>query len=90
VRLGLAVDFDITGLTAQLSAGRLTAFCGGRCDARVTLVIQETDMLTRHAHVDLATLTPASPGLRLLPARAYLVAQEIEDSAARLTSRRAG
>jgi hypothetical protein len=90
VRLGLAVDFDVTGLTAQVSAGRLIAFSAGRCDARVTLVIQETDMLTRHAHVDLATLTPASPGLRLLPARAYLVAQEIEDSAARLTSRRAG
>jgi hypothetical protein len=90
VRLGLAVDFDVTGLTAQISAGRLTAFCGGRCDARVTLVIQDTDMLTRHAHVDLAALTPVSPGLRLLPARAYLVAQEIEDSAARLTSRRAG
>jgi hypothetical protein len=90
VRLGLAVDFDVAGLTAQVSAGRLTAFSAGRCDVRVTLVIQETDMLTRHAHVDLATLTPASPGLRLLPARAYLVAQEIEDSAAPLTSRRAG
>lgn len=90
VRLGLAVDFDVTGLAAQVSAGRLTAFRGGRCDARVTLVIQETDMLTRHAQVDLAALTPASPGLRLLPARAYLVAREIEDAAARLTARRAG
>lgn len=90
VRLGLAVDFDVTGLAAQVSAGRLTAFRGGRCDARVTLVIGETDMLTRHAHVDLAALTPVSPGLRLLPARAYAVVQETGNSAAWLTSRRAG
>jgi len=89
VRLGLAVDFDVTGLTAQVSAGRLTAFRGGRCDARVTLVIEETDMLTRHAHVDLATLTPASPGLRLLPARAYAVTEGAGEPALWRTSWRA-
>jgi hypothetical protein len=73
VGFALATDFEVTG----------------RCDAVVTLAIQGTNAATRRAHLDLAALTPASLGFRLLPARAYAIAQEIEESAEQLTYRRA-
>ena len=89
VGFGLAGDFEVTRLAARISAGRLVAFDAGRCDAIVTLAIQGTSVVTRRAHLDLAAITPASLGFRLLPARAYAVAQEIEESAEQLTYRRA-
>jgi hypothetical protein len=89
VGFALATDFEVTGLAARIGAGRRIAFDAGRCDAVVTLAIQGTNAATRRAHLDLAALTPASLGFRLLPARAYAIAQEIEESAEQLTYRRA-
>ena len=89
VRFGLATDFDVTALKARISSGRLVAFDAGRCDATVTLAIQGTDVLTRRAQLNLAGITSASLGLRLLPGHAYAMAREIEESAEQLTYRRA-
>jgi hypothetical protein len=90
LELDLLIEFDITGLVAAISAGRLAAFHCGRCDVRVTLALQGTDMLTRHAHFELPGVIPVSPGLRLLPARAYAVAEQCDDPAWWMTAKRAG
>jgi hypothetical protein len=90
LELGLLIEFDITALVAVISAGRLTAFHAGRCDTRLTLALQGTDAATRHVHFALPGVVPVSPGLRLLPARAYAVAEQRDDPALWMTSRRAG
>jgi hypothetical protein len=85
LELDLLIEFEITALVAAISAGRLTAFHSGRCDTRLTLALPGTDAATRHAHFGLPGVIPVSPGLRLLPARAYALA----DPALWMTSRRA-
>lgn len=89
VQFGLGIEFEVTALVARISAGRLAAFQSGRCDTTVTLAIQGTGVLTRHAHLDLPGVIPVSPGLRLLPARAYAVAEEPDEPAWPMMSRRA-
>ncbi len=89
VPFGLAIDFDITALKARISAGRLAAFHSGRCDTSVTLAIGGIEVLTRCAHLELSGVIPVSPGLRLLPARAYAVAEAASEPALWRTSWRA-
>jgi hypothetical protein len=76
VHLGLSLVFDVAGLLAGVSAGRLVAVHAGRCDITATLAIEGTDVLTRQAHLDLPGVIPLSPGIRLLSAHDYPASEE--------------
>jgi hypothetical protein len=71
LQLSLSVVFMISALTAKISAGRLAALHPGRCDVTVTLAIQETNVVTRQAHLELPGVIPLRPGIRLLAAYHY-------------------
>ncbi|MGO9164909.1 MAG: hypothetical protein ACLP7J_30135 [Streptosporangiaceae bacterium] len=75
VHLDLDLQFDISGLVAGVSGGRLTAVHSGRCDVTATLIIEDTEVATRHAELDLPGLIHLSPGIRLLADREYPVSQ---------------
>ena len=81
LQLGLSVVFDVSALVALISAGRLVALHSGRCDITATLAIQDTDVLTRRAHLELPGIVPLSPGIRLLAARNYPISAEHRESA---------
>src|SRR5262245_41334967 len=71
LQLSLSVVFTISALTAKISAGRLAALHPGRCEVTVTLAIQETDVVTRQAHLELPGVIPLRPAIRLLAAHHY-------------------
>jgi len=71
LQLSLSVVFTIGALTAKISAGRLAALHPGRCDVTVTLAIQDTNVVTRQAHLQLPGVIPLRPGIRLLGPHHY-------------------
>jgi hypothetical protein len=71
LQLDLSVVFDVMGLQAGISGGRLVALHSGRCDVTATLNVQGTKLLTRQAHLKLPGMVTARPGLRLLPDGEY-------------------
>jgi len=71
VQLSLAVVFDVRALVAGIRAGRLVALHSGRCNVTATLAIQETNVITRQARLDLPGVIPLGQGIRLLAADSY-------------------
>jgi hypothetical protein len=71
LNLGLSVVLDVHALLADISAGRLAAVHSGRCDITATLAIEEVDVVTREAHVELPGVVALQHGIRLLPAGEY-------------------
>jgi hypothetical protein len=59
-----------------ISGGRLTAVYSGRCEITVTLAVQGTDLIVRHAHLELPGVIPIRQGIRLLPASEYPTGDE--------------
>ncbi len=66
VELGLSVVFDVSALVAGIRDGRLVAVHSGRCDVRATLAIQDTEVISRQAHLELPGIIPLGRGIRLL------------------------
>jgi hypothetical protein len=71
LQLGLSVVFDVNALLLVISGGRLVAVHSGRCDITVTLAVQGSDLIVRHAHLELPGVIPIRRGIRLLPAGEY-------------------
>jgi hypothetical protein len=71
LQLGLSVVFDVNALLLAISGGRLVAVHSGRCEITVTLAVQGTDLIVRHAHLELPGVIPIRQGIRLLPAGEY-------------------
>jgi hypothetical protein len=71
LQLGLSVVFDVNALLLAISGGRLVAVHSGRCDITVTLAVQGSDLIVRHAHLELPGVIPIRRGIRLLPAGEY-------------------
>jgi hypothetical protein len=71
VQLGVSVVFDVSAVVAGIRAGRLAALHSGRCLVTVTLTVQETEVMTRQARLDLPGVIPLGPGIRLLPGHSY-------------------
>jgi hypothetical protein len=71
LHLGLSIVFDVSALLLAISGGLLTAVYSGRCDITVTLAVQGTDVIVRHAHLELPGVIPIRQGIRLLPASEY-------------------
>jgi hypothetical protein len=81
VDLGLCLVFDLTGVLAVVSSGRLCGLHSGRCDITGTLAVQGVDLLTKQARLELPGLMPLGRGVRLLPAQDYPVGAEPADAA---------
>jgi hypothetical protein len=66
LQLGLSVVFDVSALVAGISTGRLVALHSGRCNITATLAIQGTNVVTRHAELELPGVIPLRPGIPLV------------------------
>lgn len=77
LQLSLSMVFDVSALLLAISGGRLTAIYTGRCDITVTLTVQGTDLIVRHAHLELPGVIPIRQGIRLLPASEYPVGGDL-------------
>jgi len=74
-RFGVSVDFEVSALVAEVSAGLLTAVHAGRCDITATLAINDVDVVTKQSRVELPNVIPLTPGIRLLPPKDYAAAK---------------
>lgn len=82
VQLGVSVVFDVSAVVAGIRAGRLAALHSGRCLVTVTLTVQETEVMTRQARLDLPGIIPLGQGIRLLPDHSYPGGPDSEASVA--------
>jgi hypothetical protein len=71
VRFGVSLAFEISALLVEIKAGRLVALHSGRCVVTGTLAIQDVNVITRQAHIDLPGVIAVRGGIRLLPAHDY-------------------
>jgi hypothetical protein len=71
LQLGLSIFFEITGLVAGISHGRLAAVHAGRGHVGVALTIHEIEVLTKRTHLELPGHAGFKRGFRLLPASHY-------------------
>ena len=71
LQLGLSIIFEVTGLVAGISAGRLTGVHAGRGEIGVALTIHELEVLTKRSHLELPGAMALKSGFRLLAASEY-------------------
>ena len=71
LQFGLSIVFDVHALLLVISGGRLVAVRSGRCEITATLAVQGTDLLVRHAHLELPGVISMRRGIRLLPIGEY-------------------
>jgi hypothetical protein len=79
LQLGLSIVFDINALLLGVSGGRLTSVRAGRCDITATLAAQGTDLLVKHAHLELPSVISLRRGIRLLPKDEYPAGEDPPD-----------
>jgi hypothetical protein len=77
LQLGLSVVFDVNALLLAISGGRLVAVHSGSCEITVALAVQGTDLMVRHAHLELPGVIPMRQGIRLLPVGDYLTGDDL-------------
>jgi len=71
IRFGLSLAFEISALLAEIKAGKLVALHSGRCVVTGTLAIQDINVVTRQARIDLSGVIALRGGIRLLPVHEY-------------------
>jgi len=71
LQLGLSIFFEVTGLVAGISHGRLAAVHAGRGHVGVALTIHEIEVLTKRSHLELPGHVGLKRGFRLLSADHY-------------------
>jgi hypothetical protein len=71
LQLGLSIFFEVTGLVAGISLGRLDGVHAGRGHVGVALTIHEIEVLTKRTHLELPGQMGLKRGFRLLPASHY-------------------
>jgi hypothetical protein len=71
LQLGLSIIFEVTGLVAGISHGRLEGLHAGRGEVGVALTIHEIEVLTKRTHLELPGMVALRSGFRLLPGHEY-------------------
>jgi hypothetical protein len=71
LQLGLSIIFEVTGLVAGISHGRLGGLHAGRGEVGVALTIHEIEVLTKRTHLELPGMVALRSGFRLLPGHEY-------------------
>ena len=69
--MGLLLVFDLNAVLARVRAGRLAAVISGSCDVTATLAIDDIDIVSKQAHLELPGEAALTKPLRLLPAGDY-------------------
>ena len=67
VQLELRLDFTVVGLVAAVRAGCLVAVQAGHCTIAAALLIENEQVATRSAHLDLPLAVRLGAGIPLLP-----------------------
>lgn len=70
-QLGLSVVFDVSALLAKVHAGRLAAIHSGSCDITATLAIDDIEVASKQARLELPGEIALTRAIRLLPASDY-------------------
>jgi len=76
LRLALSLVFDLNAVLARVRLGRLVAILSGNCVVTVTLAIDDTEVASKHAQLDLPGEVEVTQAPRLLPAREYPPAKD--------------
>jgi hypothetical protein len=76
VRLGLSVIFDVSGMLARVRAGKLAGIHSGSCNISATLAVDEIEVASKQAHLELPGEVTLNRELRLLPAASYPTGEE--------------
>ena len=71
LQLGLSIIFEVTGLVAGVSRGRLAGLHAGRGEVGVALTVHKIEILAKRAHLELPGMVALRTGLRLLPGHEY-------------------
>jgi len=71
VQLSLSVVFDVSAVLARVRAGKLAGVHTGSCDITATLAIDDIDVTSKQAHLELPGEITLKQELRLLPAEDY-------------------
>ena len=71
LRLGLSLAFEVKAVLARVRAGLLVGVVSGSCDVTATLAIDDIDIVSKRAQLELPGEAALSKPLRLLPARDY-------------------
>jgi len=71
VQLGVSVVFDLSAVLARVRAGFLVGVHAGKCDITATLSIDDEEVVSKQAHIDLPGEITLRREIRLLPAREY-------------------
>ena len=79
LQLGLSIVFDVNALLLGISGGRLVAVRSGRCEITAILAVQGTDLLVKHARLELPGVISLRRGIRLLPVGEYPVSENPAD-----------
>jgi hypothetical protein len=76
IRFRVSIVLDISALLATIKAGLLVAVHAGRCDISVTLAIDDVEVATKQARLELPGAIECTPGIRLLSAVWYPAVEE--------------
>ena len=71
IQIDLSLLFDVKALVAGIRDGRLVALHSGHCDVTATLAIDQSDVISRQARLQLPGVIPLGQGIRLLGAGDY-------------------
>jgi hypothetical protein len=71
LRLGLSLLFELKAVLARVRAGRLIAFVSGSCDVTAALAIDNINIASKQAHLELPGQAALTKPIRLLPDRDY-------------------
>ena len=71
IHLDLSFLFDVQAVLAGVRDGYLVALHSGHCDVTATLAIDQSDVTSRQARLQLPGVIPLGHGIQLLDARDY-------------------
>jgi hypothetical protein len=71
IQIDLSLLFDVKALVAGIRDGRLVALHSGHCDVTATLAIDQSDVTSRQARLQLPGVIPFGHGIQLLGAEDY-------------------
>ena len=71
IQIDLSLLFDVKALVAGIRDGRLVALHSGHCDVTATLAIDQSDVISRQARLQLPGVIPLGHGIQLLSAGDY-------------------
>ena len=71
IQIDLSLLFDVKALVAGIRDGRLVALHSGHCDVTASLAIDQSDVISRQARLQLPGVIPLGHGIQLLGAGDY-------------------